>query len=415
MKPSIRLSILLFALFPMFVGAQNLVPNPSFETYLSCTGGGANVNNCPPWQKPIGHGGSADHFMVCSGGGTFGVPTNVFGVQAARTGNAYIGFVTYFVSTNFREYAQIQLTSPLLSGQSYTVQAYFSMGDPFGYATDGYGFYLSNAPVTSAAGPLPVTPQVQRASGNYMTDQTGWTAIGGTFVASGGEQWLTVGNFRNDAATGFTNIGGWTWNYSYMDDVSVTPAVVLSADLMSVKGHWRGEDAQLSWSTIREQGTDRFVVERSLGVLNEWEPVGEVAAAGDSDDLRDYDFVDQGADPGKVNYYRIRVVDLNGSHGYSKLVELQGEDLADHFAGIYPNPASSGGQVALEMVLNQSKDVEVELMDLTGKMLHTQHFEAITGLNRLEIQLPVLATGCYLLRYRTDGLQETRKLVIGGK
>jgi hypothetical protein len=413
MKHLTRIYFLLLCLAPLFAGAQNLVPNPSFETYTSCAGGGANVGNCPPWQKPVGHGGSADHFMVCSPG-TFGVPTNTFGDQAARTGVAYIGFVTYFVSANFREYAQVQLTSPLLPGQTYDVQAYFSLGDPFAYATDGYGFYLSNAPVTSAAGPLPYAPQVEQPSGTYLTDKLGWTAIGGSFVATGGEQWITVGNFRNDAATTYTNVGGWTWNYSYMDDISVSLSVVLSADLLSVRGKWRGEDAQLSWSTSSEQGTDRFIVERSLGVLNQWEAVGEVAAAGDSDELRNYDFVDPGADPQRVNYYRIQVLDLNGGHGYSKLVELQGDDLVDHFAGLYPNPAVSGGQVALEIVLAQSKTVDIEVMDLTGKMLHAQAFEATTGLNRLEIQLPALATGYYLIRYRMDGFQETQKLLVRG-
>lgn len=370
------------------------------------------MSNAPPWQKPVGHGGSADHFMVCAGGGSFGVPGNTFGTQTPRTGNAYIGYVTYFVSANFREYAQIQLSTPLLPGQSYNVQAYFSLGDPFGYATDGYGFYLSNSPVTGASGPLPYAPQVAQPPGTYMSDKLGWTAIGGTFVASGGEQWLTIGNFKPDATTGYTNVGGWTWNYTYMDDVSVTPAIVLNAEILSLRGKWRGEAAQLSWSTSREQGTDKFVVERSLGVLNQWEAVGEVAAAGDSDELREYDFVDPGADPRNLNYYRIRVVDLNGGQGYSKLVELQGSDLTDHFVGLYPNPAVSGGQVALELVLKQSKSVEIEIMDLTGKMLHAQQYEAVAGQNRLEIQLPELATGYYLLRYRMDGFQDTRKLMV---
>ena len=48
---------------------------------------------------------------------------------------------------------------------------------------------------------LPVMPQVVNPSANLITSTNAWTLVQGTYIAAGGEDHLTLGNFRSDANT----------------------------------------------------------------------------------------------------------------------------------------------------------------------------------------------------------------------
>ena len=112
------------------VNAQNLVPNPDFETHSACPNGdisSGTITLAPPWNKPTD--GTSDYFHTCSTGafGAWtGVPANVFGNQMPHSGNAYGGFHTYIGQQNLREYIQAPLLSPLVAGQAYKVSFYFT-------------------------------------------------------------------------------------------------------------------------------------------------------------------------------------------------------------------------------------------------------------------------------------------------
>ena len=64
---------------------------------------------------------------------------------------------------------------------------------------------------------------------------------------------------------------------------------------------------ELTRGTALERNSDRFVVQRSLAG-RQWQAVGTVAAAGDSEQSREYTFVDRPVPAGEW-YYRLRQVD----------------------------------------------------------------------------------------------------------
>ena len=206
--------------------AQNLVPNPSFESYTLCPTTYDQLNQAPPWSKPTG--GSPDYFNACAGSpAIMGVPTNDVGSQAPHSGNAYAGFILRnSVSANYREYLEAQLTSPLTANVSYQVSFYVSLSDASQWGIDKIGAYLSVGavgPVNNAL-PLPLTPQVANLVGNHITSKSAWTPVTGTYVAAGGENYVVIGNFYNDASTTpVVGLGGfYTGAYYYIDDVSVS-------------------------------------------------------------------------------------------------------------------------------------------------------------------------------------------------
>ena len=205
--------------------AQNLVPNWSFEDTIQCPTTLSQINRTEYWFTPMT--GTPDYFNSCCTTGIVEIPSNGFGYQFARTGNAYAG--SYYggpslVPANAREYIEVELIDSLTNGKSYDVSFYVSLANNCSMGISNVGCYLSQNAITSANQlPLPVTPQIENSIGDYLLDTLNWMKISGTFIATGGEKFLTIGNFRNDATTDSTRINqnGGDVYYYYIDDVSV--------------------------------------------------------------------------------------------------------------------------------------------------------------------------------------------------
>jgi hypothetical protein len=201
--------------------AQNLVPNPSFETFTACPAGLSDFY-ATSWSAPTT--GSPDYYNACAAPPTgVSVPTNSFGSQAARTGVAYAGFIVR-PTNDYREYVQAQLTQPLLPGQIVQIEFWVSYPEGSRDAIDRIGAYLSVGAVGPIANssPLPLVPQVESPAGVFLNDETSWMQVTGTYTAAGGETHITLGNFRDNASTNVQqNSGFYPGSYYYIDDVSV--------------------------------------------------------------------------------------------------------------------------------------------------------------------------------------------------
>ncbi|MCB0793268.1 MAG: gliding motility-associated C-terminal domain-containing protein [Flavobacteriales bacterium] len=216
--------------------AQNLVPNPSFEQVSSCPSFASQLDRAAPWTNPTL--GTPELYHGCAPLSSYvSVPNNTTGgFQYARTGQGYAGLYTWRTDiANMREYAQVQLSAPLQAGTCYRVSMYVNMPNDQPYACDGFGAHLSAAPLTANNGQvLPVPPHIDHTAGALITDTLGWTLISGIYDATGGERYLTIGNFRNDANTQTQLIHTGTWYttsaYLLVDDVSVE-AIPLELDL----------------------------------------------------------------------------------------------------------------------------------------------------------------------------------------
>lgn len=227
----------LLCLFVVGFGyGQNLVPNPSFELFSNCpNAGNENIESAINWYNPTGY--SPDYFNSCATDTIYGqgVPKNGFGYQEAKTGEAYAGLIS-MIETDGREYIQSMLIDSLVSGKSYTVKFYVSVADSSPYASNNIGAYFSTNPVSvTHSWNLPYSPQIENnPSTNPLDDRYGWTEVAGTFIAQGGEKYITIGNFNNDLNTDttyFSDGSNWlSFSYHYIDDVSVTETFPNSVD-----------------------------------------------------------------------------------------------------------------------------------------------------------------------------------------
>jgi len=237
---------------------QNLVPNPSFENYESCPRNVSNFYKLQDWILPSYHNGSTDYFNSCAsdtGFSNVGVPLNLLGYQSPAHGNAYIGLHT-LADTNYREYAQVKLLSPLKANEKYNVSFKCNLANTSFWATDGIGICFTVQPVVGNNDyhVIALSPQVSVTS--IISDTTNWTTISQDFIAQGGEEYITIGNFKSNnntlqMSTGVSPIPNIPPSYLYIDDVSVENACGLNANLGNDTILCLGETIRLSATNPR--------------------------------------------------------------------------------------------------------------------------------------------------------------------
>ena len=228
-----KVLISLFLFLSLNANAQNLVLNPSFEDTIACLPS-TYVMPCRFWYTASNN--TPDYFSEqpdfnCM----IPAPQGTVGYQYARTGIAYVGLFTFFNPpfNNQREYIGGILSDTLKQGHEYCVSFYVSVAEEFKYVVDGIGLYLS---VDSAVDytintNLSFIPQISNPSGNIIYDTLNWVQILGTYIANGGEKYLTIGNFKDDANTMIDSVN---FNaplsaysaYLFIDDVSVIDCTV---------------------------------------------------------------------------------------------------------------------------------------------------------------------------------------------
>lgn len=385
--------------------AQNLVPNPGFELFTSCPVGFSQFNGfVATWADP--NMATPDYYNACAGSFPAGVPKNGTGYQPAHGGSAYAGL--YATAGSYREFVQVQLSSTLVAGRRYEVRFYVALHNKSADATDDLGAYLSNTAPSSTGtgflggGPL---PQVANPAGNVITDTLGWTLISGSYLATGGEHFLTIGHFLPDDQCTYTHVAfGGQGCYYYVDDVSVVDVTALPIELLGI--HAQGMDGynHLDWSTATERDNAGFDVQRSTDA-QDFTSIGWVPGAILSVNVRAYGYDDHDALPDVLYYYRLQQVDLDGHMSCSPTV------VACWRAG----PALQLiplGHARVQVITSADGPVDLVLFDPQGRVIH--HQQALPkGADGVDLSpwLSGASAGVYVLRCTAGDGQAVLRLL----
>ena len=227
---NIQLLVIFFCISTFAFSQANLVQNGSFEEKSYCP---SNYNQqqlkiITNWNQP--GEGTPDYFNACSD--KVGVPKNLFGEEMAEEGEAYAGLVTFSPGRrNYREYLQTKLSRALTADEKVCIEMFVSAADFSKYVTDGIGICLTKDRIASNRNEvLQADPSIENPRLNMLDQAEGWLKISDIYTAAGGEQYLTIGNFKNDVELkiirrtkemGATEVS--QWSYVYVDNISVTP------------------------------------------------------------------------------------------------------------------------------------------------------------------------------------------------
>lgn len=160
-------------------------------------------------------------------------------------------------------------------------------------------------------------------------------------------------------------------------------------------------NALLSWTTSDENGADYFVVEKSMDGLN-FTAVDTVKAKGNSTTVQQYILPDQQLNPG-INYYRLKIVDLDRHTSYSKTVQVTGRETSIR---LFPNPATD----RITISYPPSSVEYVKVYTVNGVLL--QQKKIAQNSDQTSVDVSSYPKGIYYLVCESNGEKTTRSFVI---
>jgi hypothetical protein len=191
-------------------------------------------------------------------------------------------------------------------------------------------------------------------------------------------------------------------SYSYY--TAYTQSVPLPVTLLRFEGERRGKAVQLRWTTTAEVNAAGFEIQRSAN-LQGFEKIGYVAAVEQPGPVNAYAFVDE--DQAQGSYYRLKQLDRNEQHVYSKPVFVAAESFLGSALALYPNPST--GQVYLS--LPDASEAEMHLLSANGFRLATFVATPLEVDARLNACLQSLSAGLYVLEIHQAGRVYFNKII----
>lgn len=163
--------------------------------------------------------------------------------------------------------------------------------------------------------------------------------------------------------------------------------------------------ALLTWSTATEQNSDRFEIQRSENGID-WITVDKVAAAGNSNANRSYQYLDL---KGGASFYRIRQVDIDGRFTYTTIKRTDCK--AGQFdVVLYPVPAKDKLTVVIKA--DRAVRTDLQIIDMSGKTVSRIPTQVNSGNNTINLNVANLPAGQYILVSSDATLQLNKKFTI---
>lgn len=210
-------------------------------------------------------------------------------------------------------------------------------------------------------------------------------------IATDGSANANNGTLNNFALNGSTS--NWT---------GISPAV-LPVKLLYFDAVPDGKNIQLNWSTAQEQASKNFEVQRSEN-NNNFNRIGNVDAAGNSNNKVDYHFTDRSPLAG-TSFYRLKQIDIDDRFTYSRIVTVN--TTSANSLKLQGNPVQD--QVKAAFSSETSGAVKVIIADAAGAILTERTITVQKGNNELVIPLPGINAGLYYLQVVSGSWKQVLK------
>lgn len=191
------------------------------------------------------------------------------------------------------------------------------------------------------------------------------------------------------AGKGYIGAGGAKELWGYTPAAAMIP---LPLTLVSFSGHITNSIAQLQWTVKNEQALNRYEIEKSTNGID-FAKVGEVKASNQAQ----YRYEGNLSPVTKTGYYRLKMVDDDGSISYSKVITLLNNKEANLVMNFYPSPLTgNNGFLLISSTTNQQ--LQVVVTNLVGHQLSKQTVAVVGGYNNIPFTFEKLTAGTYFIR-----------------
>jgi hypothetical protein len=400
---SIIITIVFTCVYAIAYTQVNFVKNPSFEEYSLCPDDWNQVYLTKNWRNATDSAMNVgmEFYHTCGNLSldvALHVPDNSSFWQNPRTGQGIVGaHFLYDKSSispppfplpfNYRDYLQSHLNTKLINGKTYCVSFWVNLAEASGMGQNRIGAYLDNGAInliadTAGEEITSIIPQV--FTNTIIKDTMNWVKIEGSFVATGNETYITLGNFfkNADISTTVTNYRSVGQQYSYylIDDVSVIP-IDLAAD--AGKDTWVEQGKKVQIGRVGDttaQGLDCKWYK--MGVLIDSGAIITVNANSIINAVDAYVVVQNICGIIKRDTVNVKTTNVG-------IKEYQ----IDNQLNLYPNP--SDGTITIKQNTINDKKVEVKVYNAIGSLVYQSEATFVNG--QINVILGQKAQGVYLV------------------
>ncbi len=208
----------------------------------------------------------------------------------------------------------------------------------------------------------------------------------------------------NTTASGLTDFSNFT--------MQAGSIIHLPVDLVSFKAsNVENSYIALDWEVVDEVNVRSYIVERSEdGVL--FRQIGQVHSEGDNSSIA-YNFDDLTAQPNINYYYRLWILEHDGSYRKTHTVTAKLRKEGVSISSVFPNPGVPG-LANIELGSKRETSISLSVYDALGRELHEEMYSLTRGLNELTLDTRTWASGLYriVVRDADDSLVSENLLIM---
>lgn len=193
-------------------------------------------------------------------------------------------------------------------------------------------------------------------------------------------------------------------NISSFSPFTIFTSATLPVSLTEFKAKAVSNKAVLTWSTASEINNSGFEIEKSLDGTD-FSKIDFVKGSGNSNILLSYISIDDNFT--QTAFYRLKQIDFDGKIEYSRIVQLEKSKTGT--IKIYPNPIVNNATLNIEVVTDNKEAVNVTLVDISGRIIFQNKFDATSNL--INIPTQDLARGLYFVKVQ-NGLNVNIQKII---
>ena len=223
---------------------------------------------------------------------------------------------------------------------------------------------------------------------NFGSFVTGFNTLNVGLVNSFGVTGLGAGTYYYRVRANKASLSG-EGALSYAS-VSATTLSALPAIWESVQATAAGTTTAVVWTTLTEQNSAYFTVQRSNEGISYTE-IGRINAAGESSQKRSYNYTDQSPAKG-LNYYRVCLTDKDGSQTCTGVKTVNFTRSSGNVS-VYPSPASD--HVFIDVQDATLNNTRCTIYNFQGQPV--MQFQVKKGVEKK--QVASLLPGIYVLKF----------------
>lgn len=311
-------------LIPITGWGQNLVPNPSFESFSNCPIAPNQVDFINNWGKID----TPDFFSSC-GSNDYQTPNNLLGIETPKSGLSYVGLYSYDSRiSDKREFVYVKLFDTLLNNATYKAEFYISLADTSTIALKSIGItFTSNNPFNFSNDDVLNLDSYLDSNNKYISSKSGWDKLELYFKAKGDELFIIIGNMKFDNSINVMKLpsdnNDFTGSYYYIDDVSLVRVIAKDAAINQIE---KRDSCFSLWAQVQNSGIDSLdFTQAPLPYVVEVSQNGNVVQSYvDSIQSNQYNPNNQPLPLDSSMWFPLPALDLSGLQGnYQISVELQ--------------------------------------------------------------------------------------------